>query len=162
MNKLIAISAGLIAGAGVAAACTIGIPQLTETASITLQATANDIKMNAVNLVIESGDLKSKVESALDENSSAIAAATGLSAPEVDAAIANLDIGQWKATILPEDVVATKTIDNSYAGIEASITTYDNPSYITVNSFGQTITLQIPESAQPLIGNLQHTQQPQQ
>ncbi|MEG0026793.1 MAG: hypothetical protein RR955_01340 [Raoultibacter sp.] len=159
MRKAVAISLGLITTAIIGATAIIGIDTISETANTAARTAAEDVRANAANVVIESGDLKGKITATLDEYRPAIAAATGMSEPEVDAAIADLDIAHWEATPLPNDVVVTDTYSSTYAGVDASITTYDNPNYLTVNAYGQTITMRVPESAQPSIGSLGYLKQ---
>ena len=154
MRKAIAISLGLITTALIGTTAVIGIDTISETANTAARNAAEDIRANAANVVIESGDLKGKITTALDEYRPTIATATGMSEPEVDAAIADLDIAHWEATSLPDNIVATDTYSSTYAGIDASITTYDNPNYLTVSAYGQIITMRVPESAQSSIGSL--------
>ena len=74
--------------------------------------------------------------------------ATGLTADQVDALVAELDIDSWQAAALPADAVEAGTVDGSYAGIDGTITTYDDPGYVTISAYGQNVTLAVPESAQ--------------
>ena len=92
--------------------------------------------------------LKSKAESALRGNTDRIAEATGMSSSQVDAAIDALDIQSWEVTSLPEGAEKTGSANVSYSGTDATITTYDDPSVVTVTAVGQDITLAVPDSAQ--------------
>lgn len=114
-------------------------------------------KNAAANAAIDASGLKGKAKAALDANRDKIAAATGMSDAEVDAAIAALDIDSWEATSLPEDATATGTSSISYGGTDATVTTYDDPSIVTVDAYGQKVTLAVPDSAQdylPYLGYL--------
>ena len=93
-------------------------------------------------------DSKGQVKSAIDERKDDIAAATGLTADQVDALVAELDIDSWQAATLPAGAVEAGTVDGSYAGIDGTITTYDDPGYVTISAYGQNVTLAVPESAQ--------------
>ena len=42
----------------------------------------------------------------------------------------------------------------NYGGISAEVTTYEDPSYITVSAEGQTFTLEVPNSAQDYLSLL--------
>lgn len=111
----------------------------------------------AANLALDASGIKGKAESALRENVSSIAAATGMSESQVEAAIDNLDISSWQVTSLPDDARATGTSNVTYQGVDAVLTTYDDPSYVTVETHGQRVTLAVPASAQryvPLLGYL--------
>lgn len=105
-------------------------------------------KNAAANTALDMSGLKSKAESALRSNADRIAEATGMSSSQVNAAINALDIQNWEVTSLPAGVEATGSADISYGGTDATITTYDDPSVVTVNAMGQDITLAVPDSAQ--------------
>ncbi len=123
-----------------------------------LGGAADDIKNQAINAAIDASGVKDKVEGALNENVAALAAATGLSEEDVSAAIATLDISSWGVTTLPEGAIAYDTFPIAYEGLDATVTTYEDPSYVTVNALGQTLTLAVPKSAQPYVDLLQFAQ----
>lgn len=102
----------------------------------------------AANAALDASGLKTRAESALRENASKIAAKTGMSEDEVNSAIDQLDISSWTVTMLPSDASATGSFQTTYAGTSATVTTYADPSYVTVNAMGQDVTLAVPESAQ--------------
>ena len=105
-------------------------------------------KNAAANAALDVSGLKSKAESALRGNADRIAEATGMSSSQVDAAIDALDIQSWEVTSLPEGAEKTGSANVSYSGTDATITTYDDPSVVTVTAMGQAITLAVPASAQ--------------
>ncbi|OUO88048.1 hypothetical protein B5F40_12955 [Gordonibacter sp. An230] len=105
-------------------------------------------KATATNAAIDASGLKDRVKDVIQANRDGIAAATGLYGDELDAAIDDLAIDSWKAAPLPGDAQPVSTLDGVYAGIEGSITTYDDPGYITVSAYGQNVTFAVPESAQ--------------
>ena len=158
MKKVLGVFLGLIA---LIIAGTAGLAALSGTDAATdrnpLASLADDAKNGAANAAIDALGVKDRVQEALDQNKGAIAAATGLSADQVDQAIDNLDVQGWTAATLPSDAVETGTYQGSYAGVDGTLTTYDNPGYVTVEAYGQTDTLAVPESAQqylPLLGYL--------
>ena len=102
-------------------------------------------KNAAANAALDVSGLKSKAESG---NTDRIAEATGMSSSQVDAAIDALDIQSWEVTSLPEGAEKTGSANISYSGTDATITTYDDPSVVTVTAMGQDITLAVPDSAQ--------------
>ena len=102
-------------------------------------------KNAAANAALDVSGLKSKAESALRGNADRIAEATGMSSSQVDAA---MDIQSWEVTSLPEGAEKTGSANVSYSGTDATITTYDDPSVVTVTAMGQDITLAVPASAQ--------------
>ena len=94
-------------------------------------------KNAAANAALDVSGLKSKAESALRGSADRIAEA-------IDA----LDIQSWEVTSLPEGAEKTGSANVSYSGTDATITTYDDPSVVTVTAMGQDITLAVPGSAQ--------------
>ncbi len=115
---------------------------------------ANHAQVTAANAAIDVSGMKDKVASAIEDRKADIAAATGLDESTVDAVVDDLAIDQWEAAVLPEDAVAANTFDGSALGVDGTITTYDDPSYVTVDAYGQTVTLAVPESAQAYVGYL--------
>lgn len=111
-------------------------------------------KNAAANAALDMSGLKSKAAEALANNRDRITEATGLPASQVDAAIDALDIESWEVTSLPASASKTGSADVSYGGTDATITTYDDPSVVTVNAMGQEVTLAVPDSAQDYIGFL--------
>ena len=88
-------------------------------------------KNTAANAALDASGLKSKANEALKSNRDRIAEVTGAS--------------------------KTGSTDISYGGTDATITTYDDPSVVTVNAMGQDVTLAVPDSAQsylPFLGYL--------
>ena len=114
-------------------------------------------KNTAANAALDASGLKSKANEALKSNRDRIAEVTGLSRSQVDDAIDALDIESWEVTSLPASASKTGSTDISYGGTDATITTYDDPSVVTVEALGQDITLAVPDSAQsylPFLGYL--------
>jgi len=108
------------------------------------------------NQALDNLGIKSKIDSTLRNNEEAIANYTGMSESQVDDMIDNLDIQDWNATQLPSNATVANTYNGNYGGTEATITTYDDPSYVTVCANDQNITLSVPESAQSHLSYLQY------
>lgn len=108
----------------------------------------------AANAALDATGVKEKAEAALRGNVSSIAGATGLSESQVESAIDRLDISSWEVTSLPDGARAQGSTDVSYQGVDATLTTYADPSYVTVEALGQSITLAVPESAQGYVSLL--------
>lgn len=151
MKKVLGVFLGLIALIIVGI---IGVFAFSSTANNPLSTAANDVKLAATNAALDAVDAKGQVKNALNTYRDDIAAATGLSTSQVDAAITKLDIDNWKAASLPKDATETNSISGNYAGIDGSLTTYTDPSYVTVDAYGQAITLEVPESAQEYLSYL--------
>ena len=49
---------------------------------------------------------------------------------------------------MPANVKPSSTISGSAAGVPASLTTYSDPNYVSINAYGQDIDLYVPVSAQ--------------
>ena len=111
----------------------------------------DESKIALTNSAIDATGIKGKAQEALEANSSKIAEATGLPLAAVDSAIESLDIESWQVTTLPKYVVEAETLDMDYGGISAEVTLYDDPSVVTVNAYGQTVTLAVPESSQEYV-----------
>ena len=105
-------------------------------------------KNAAANAALDATGLKSKAATARQNNREKIAEKTGMSVEQVDAAIDALDIESWEATTLPEGATETGSSSISYGGTDATITTYDDPSVVTVDAYGQSMTLSVPAGAQ--------------
>ena len=110
----------------------------------------------AANAALDASGVKEQIESTLRSNASAIAAATGMSQSQVEAAIDNLDISSWRITTLPDDATVRGSFNTTYNGADATVTTYADPSYVTVDALGQTLTLEVPSSAQDYVSLLSY------
>lgn len=119
-----------------------------------LSGAGQSLENTILNGAIDASGIKGAAEDALRGNVPEIAAATGMTEQEVEAAIDRLDISSWSVTDLPAGASPTGTIDTSYRGANATVTTYADPSYITVDTLGQSVTLAVPESAQGYISYL--------
>ncbi len=119
-----------------------------------LSGAGQSLENTILNGAIDASGIKGAAEDALRGNVPEIAAATGMTEQEVEAAIDRLDISSWSVTDLPAGASPTGTIDTSYQGASATVTTYADPSYITVDTLGQSVTLAVPESAQGYISYL--------
>lgn len=154
MKKVLGVLLGLIALVVIGV---IGVFALSNTSIGPVSDAAKGAKAAAANVALDAVDAKGQVKNALDERTNDIAAATGLTTGEVSQAIANLDIDSWKATALPAGAVKTGTIDGSSLGIDGSITTYQDPTYITAEIYGQDITLAVPADVQKSLSRLTST-----
>lgn len=155
MKRVLGVFLGLIALIIVGI---VGVFALSGTNAGPVSDLANGAKAAATNAAIDATGLKDKAKSALEDNKATIAAATGLTETQVDQAINELNIDEWQAAPLPASASATGTIDGSAAGIDGTITTYDDPGYISVEAYGQTVTLAVPESAQTYLPYLAYVQ----
>ena len=144
MKRVLGVFLGLIALIIVGI---VGVFAFSGTGSGPASDLANDAKAAAANAAIDATGLKDKAKSALEGSKASIAAATGLSESQVDQAIEQLDIDGWQAASLPSTATATGTV-----------TTYDDPGYVSVEVYGQTVTLAVPESAQAYLPYLAYVQ----
>ena len=155
MKRVLGVFLGLIALIIVGI---VGVFAFSGTGSGPASDLANDAKAAAANAAIDATGLKDKARSALEGSKASIAAATGLSESQVDQAIEQLDIDGWQAASLPSTATATGTIDGNALGINGTVTTYDDPGYVSVEVYGQTVTLAVPESAQADLPYLAYVQ----
>ncbi len=122
-----------------------------------LEQFASDTKASLVNAAIDASGVKNTIHQELTARTSDIAQATGMTETQVSSAINDLAIDEWTATTLPSTTTPTATYDGSNFGVDGVLTTYDDPSYVTVEAYGQTITFDVPASAQaylPYLGYL--------
>ncbi len=145
-----------ILGIVVAAVVILGAITVLSNTVLADSSLADTIGTSTTNALIDASGIKERVESALRDKASSIAAATGLSEDEVDAIIDQLDISSWTVTTLPDDAVATGSFTASYAGTTGTVTTYADSSYVTVEAYGQNITLEVPASAQSYLSYLSY------
>ena len=104
--------------------------------------------MATLNTIVDASGIKDQIESSLRSNASTIAERLDVTEEEVNTTIDALDIKDWEVALLPEDATSTDTYLVDYADTQALITTYEDPSYVTVTAYGQDVTLSVPESAQ--------------
>lgn len=117
------------------------------------------VKAASMNALIDISGLKDKAASTLHDNLDTISAATGLSEADCAQIVYSLDVQNWEAAVLPSTAQETGSLSGSYAGIDGTITFYDDPEYITVNAYGQNVTMRLPESAQAYLPYLQYAEQ---
>ncbi|WP_350455185.1 hypothetical protein [Slackia heliotrinireducens] len=107
----------------------------------------SDIRNSMLNAALDKADVAGKADAALRANNTEIANRLGVDVETVDQAIDQLAIDEWEVTTLPDETQATGTIDVPYEGMNVAVTTYDDPSYVTVNVEGQDITFKVADSA---------------
>ena len=143
-----------IAGIAFGIAVLLGIFSAAWTLALNGTPLEDAIGTGIANAALDASGVKSNIDEALRSNVESIAAATGLSNEQVETAIDELAIESWSATTLPERASVSGTFFTSYRGASATVTTYADPSYITVEAYGQDLTLAVPESAQQYLSLL--------
>lgn len=113
---------------------------------------------SSLNAAIDSSGAKDKIEDALYDNVDEISKRTGLPKSEVKKKIGDLDISSWKATSLPADAKEKGTDTISYKGTPTKVTTYDDPSIVTIDTGGVAVTFEVPPSAQGSLDYLKYMQ----
>jgi len=108
----------------------------------------------AQNAVLQSVDVGSMVDSAVEENKTEIASALGVSEEQVDQAVTELDVSSWEIVDKPSGLTATGSFDTTYSGQAVTVTTYDDPSYVSANISGMDVTFAVPASAQSYVAAL--------
>lgn len=144
MSKILGVFLGLIALVIIGI---VGVSALSNTELGPVSKVAEEAKVAAANAAFDASGVRDRIKESAADHSGEIAAATGLTTDEVDSAIKELDIDSWEAIPLPPDAVATETVDASAYGIDGTVTSYADPGYITLDAYGQNITLEVPESA---------------
>lgn len=105
------------------------------------------------NAALDAIGIKERADELLRENAGRISSATGIPEAAVQNMIDELDVQSWQVAPLPEGAVAQETANIAYDGIDATITAYDDPSIITVETNMGTVTLAVPESAQAILAS---------
>ena len=113
-------------------------------------------RSSVLNTVIDTSGVKDRIEAGLKNRASSLAEEYGIPEEILDAGIDMLAIDKWKVTNAPSDAQVKKTVEIDLDGSPVQITTYDDDSIVSIkgegklNTFGQTITFEVPESAQGL------------
>ena len=105
-------------------------------------------RVTAINTFLDKTGAKTRIESELHAQAGKISEQTGLPVEVVNSGIEMLDIEDWEVTTLPADAVSVGTFETDYKGKTVKVTTYEDASYVTVDAYGQSITFNVPESAQ--------------
>lgn len=116
---------------------------------------ADQAGTGAANAALDAIGIKEKADSMLHENAGKIAQMTGLPESMVNGMIDDLDVQSWQVASLPSEATALSSTDVSYNGMTVWLTTYDDPSVVTVDTDLGTVSLAVPESAQSTIKLLQ-------
>ena len=122
----------------------------------TLQQLGGGAGATAANVALDASGIKGKIDSELRSHAGDIAAATGLSEGQVEDIINQIDISSWSVTTLPADATVAGSFQTSYQGTNVTVTTYTDPSYVSISPWGQTITLAVPESSQNYVSYLSY------
>lgn len=109
---------------------------------------SNDDSPDLANALLDASGVKQRAADMLDSKVADVAAATGIPESDVQAAVDGLAIEDWQLADLPEGAQSAGSYSGTYAGQDATIVTYDDPSYVTIQADGQELTFQVPESAQ--------------
>ena len=118
----------------------------------TLQQLGGGAGATAANVALDASGIKGKLDSELRSHAGDIAAATGLSEDIIN----QIDISSWSVTTLPADATVAGSFQTSYQGTNVTVTTYTDPSYVSISPWGQTITLAVPESSQTYVSYLSY------
>lgn len=161
------VSKFVVAGAIalVAIACVVALlphsqsPLAANSAQTSIANQASNVLANAqndaINSALDNSGAKQAVENALLAHVSDISSATGLADSQVQNIINNMDIPSWEVATLPSGATETGSVSGTYAGVNAQVTTYDDPNYVSIEAYGQEFTLQVPQGAQQYMNLLQ-------
>ena len=120
------------------------------------QQLGGDAGAAAANAALDASGIKGKIDSELRAHTGDIASATGLSESQVENIINQIDISSWSVTALPADATVAGSFQTTYQGTNVTVTTYTDPSYVSISPWGQTITLAVPESSQSYVSYLSY------
>lgn len=113
------------------------------------------LRTAALNTAIDQAGIKDRVKSALNDKATEIAESYGLPAELATAGVNALAIDEWKVVDTPTDANETNTFTFYAEGSDVRVTLYDDPSVVSIrgtdgklNTYGQAITFQVPETVQ--------------
>lgn len=118
------------------------------------------VRTSALNTLIDQTGIKDKIKSELDRRSQSVAEEYGIPAELAEAGVEMLAIDDWKVVDTPADTEVAKTVELDVKGSPIQVTLYEDPSVVSIrgdgeiNTLGQSITFEIPESAQAAVGLL--------
>ncbi|WP_251213211.1 hypothetical protein [Adlercreutzia murintestinalis] len=142
----------VVVALGIAAVAVVGGSIALEQAGV--ETPLNAARNGAANAALDATGLKEKADAALRANVDRIAQKTGMPASVVEGAIDSLDIPSWQVTSVPAGATATGTSTIDYEGVGATVTTYDDPSVVTIDTGAGAVTMEVPPSAQGYMGYL--------
>ncbi len=105
----------------------------------------------AVNTFLDVSGFKTRLDTELHDKASLLAERTGIPEESIIEVADGLQIKEWKVATLPKSAVETNTQSIESETISAKLTTYEDPTLVTITAYGIPITLEIPESAQPYL-----------
>ena len=140
-KRIIIAAVALIAIAGAACALVMSCGHSTADGPI------NQMRNGAVNTVLDLTGIKGRLDSELRSRAGEVAERMGVSQAVANSIVDSLAIEEWQAVTLPPSAKRSGSFNVEAQGISAQVTTYDDPSVITVEAFGQAITFEVPESA---------------
>lgn len=105
-------------------------------------------RVAAINTLLDKTGAKQRLESELYAKADAIAEETGIPVELVNTGIGMANVTEWKAVSLPADVTETAKFETKFRDQALSLTTYDDPSLVTVGIWGQSICFEVPDSTQ--------------
>lgn len=144
MRRIVIVAILLIALAGIACFallnCSAGTP-------------LESARTATLNTIIDQTGVKDRIKTELANKAGDIASEYGVPEEILDAGIDMLAIDDWKVVDTPSKAKVDKTVEMDVGESVVQVTTYDDDSIVSIkgdgklNTFGQTITFEVPESA---------------
>ena len=116
----------------------------------------HNARITALNTVIDATGIKDHLRGELETRAKAAAEEYGIPQEVIDEGIDMLAIEDWRVVDNPDSTTINKTVEMDINGSLLQVTTYDDESVISIkgegniNTFGQTISFSVPESARGL------------
>ena len=105
-------------------------------------------RTHAINTLLDKTGIKARLERELYAYADKIARETGVPVELINKAIETLDVQHWEVATLPDDVTETGSLSTEYQGHKLKVITYDDPNYVTFEALGQSVTFDVPTSAE--------------
>lgn len=120
------------------------------------QSPLDDARNAALNTLLDASGIKSHLESELYKHAGTIAEQTGIPESTVNNAISSLAISEWEVVSLPQTANEAAHVSIDTEEFKGSVTTYDTPEIVTVDAYGQSLTMKVPPSAQTYVSFLEY------
>jgi hypothetical protein len=101
-----------------------------------------------INGILDRSGAKERLEAEMYAHADDVAESAGIPVELVNTGIEMLNVTEWKAVDLPADAEETATFRTQYRDQQVTLTTYDDPSLVTLGIWNQSVCFKVPESTQ--------------
>ena len=102
----------------------------------------------AINEILDRSGAKERLEAEMYAHADAVAESAGIPVELVNSGIEMLNVTEWEAVDLPADAEETATFRTKYRDQQVTLTTYNDPSLVSLEVWNQSVCFKVPESTQ--------------